>query len=606
MSGAEDVRSRFASAEDVDLPEGLEPPSGQAGPPEEPPPGAPDPESGPPPEAEAAQFPLNDTGNGRRFVCYWGEDYLHVPRVGWFGWDGRRWRKDPDELEVRRQAQQLSERMLLEVPHLRMPKADAEAVAQEPGAKADKERLRSVPADDRTAEDNAGEEKANGILSRAGKARARFYKRQDRHRSHANTTGNSARIDSLMKEAAVHRSHALDALDAAPLDVNCESGTLRFRVVRAEGSTTAEVELAGHARDDRLTKLVPAEYAPDAACPKFEAFLHRIQPDEAMRSFLQRWFGLCMTALTNEQKLVFLYGSGANGKSVLVELMARMLGDYAATAKIESLTGRNRRGGADATPDLIPLIGARMVRASEPEEGERLQEGKIKELTGGEPILVRALHSDFVEVVPRFKLTISGNHKPEIRGDDDGIWRRVLLVPFDVQIPKAERVPLPEMLEDLMQERDGILNWLVAGLLDYLEGGLAEPEAVLDATREYREDSDPIGQFLTAACAITGNPDDSLTSKELVEGFNFWLAENGAGQWKPGTVQRRLKGKADVWRDPRTGTGFTERKSSGIMRYDGIRLQDAFARRLNDAARDHQGRPVAGGSKSADDQEPTF
>lgn len=104
-----------------------------------------------------------------------------------------------------------------------------------------------------------------------------------------------------------------------------------------------------------------------------------------------------MTGLI-EQKFAFWYGSGANGKSVLIDLMAKMLGEYAATAKIESLTGRNRRSGGDATPDLVPLMGARMVRASEPEEGERLQEGVIKELTGGEPILVRALQKDFVEV----------------------------------------------------------------------------------------------------------------------------------------------------------------------------------------------------------------
>ncbi len=163
------------------------------------------------------------------------------------------------------------------------------------------------------------------------------------------------------------------------------------------------------------------------------------------------------------QKLAFFHGGGANGKSVLVDLMARMFGDYSASARIESLTGKNKKSGSDSQPDLMPLIAARFVRTSEPEDGERLQEGLVKALTGGEPMMIRALYSDFIIFRPIFKLTISGNHLPEIRGGDDGIWRRVMLVNFPVQIPEKKRIPKEELDEILWQERSGILNWLIQG-----------------------------------------------------------------------------------------------------------------------------------------------
>jgi len=272
--------------------------------------------------------------------------------------------------------------------------------------------------------------------------------------------------------------------------------------------------------------------------------------------------------------------------------VARMLGDYAATARIKSLTGVDRRGGGDATPDLMVLIGARFVRASEPREGEQLQEEFIKELTGGEPIMVRALNSDFVEMDPDFKLTISGNHKPVVRGTDDGIWRRLLLVPWDVQIPEHRRDK--DLGEYLFQnERSGILNRLRDGLLDYLEGGLAVPGLVSDATKEFREESDPVGTFLEQCCVITGDHRDSIGARELGEAFNFWNSDRGFGEWKPKTVGMKLKEKADRWKSPVTGQRFTARKSSTHF-YDGIQFNAVFWQRWTDLPRDAQGRVLRG------------
>jgi putative DNA primase/helicase len=296
-----------------------------------------------------------------------------------------------------------------------------------------------------------------------------------------------------------------------------------------------------------------------------------------MRAFLQRWFGYSMTGLTKEQVFAFFYGGGRNGKSVLVDLMAKIFGDYAASAKIESITGRSRRGGGDATPDLVPLIGARFVRASEPNKDTPLQEGLIKELTGGEPIMVRSLNENFITVYPFFKLTISGNHKPDIRGDDDGIWRRVMLVPFDVQISNDE-VDL-ELGAKLWAERDGIFNWLVDGLREYLAYGLQIPDQVSAATAEYREDSDPLATFLVQICGVTGDPSHSMRAKDLQEAFAYWLDETGRGAWKPRTIYNSLTAKQGKWRSPVTGQTFSRRKSSDAY-YDGIGLLEPFRSRF--------------------------
>ncbi len=568
--GIDKVRETLSRADDVD-PGDVQQPA---------PPAPPnDTQDEPAPEAVAAAFPLNDIGNGQRFVTYFGEDVLWVPRVGWFTWTGQVWRKDDDGLEVRAKGQKVSARMLTEIEHLVMADWEVSLLAREDDFKATIARIEKIPVPDRSADDQHELIKARDRLQMVAGAKDRFAKRKTRHRSYAQTTGNSARIDALLKEASVTLARALDDMDADPLAVNTESGVLRFSVtdLREEGAgSVAEVSLSPHERGDLLSKMVAARYDPEATAPRFEAFLERIQPSGEMRGFLQRWFGLSMSGLP-VQKLLFLYGHGANGKSVLVDLICRILDGYSATAPIEALTGQSRRGGSDATPELIPLIGARTVRSSEPEQGERFKEGMIKALTSGEPIPVRALHSDFIFVKPFFKLTISGNHKPDIRGTDDGIWRRVLLAPFDVQIPEKDRDP--ELGEKLWEERDGILNWMVQGLLDYLEGGLQEPQAVLEATAEYRSDSDPVGSFLTECTEVTGLEDDFLYSRDLIEAFNFWLEDKGETRWGGRTVSNALKNHSQRWRHPGSGKSYIPGKRDATG-YRGIRLTREFEDRL--------------------------
>lgn len=566
------VRQVMQSAETIKVPEDLQPDQGNGG-------GDQDEAAATPPEGHAAELPLNDVGNGQRFIIYEGEDTLQVPRVGWFCWDGRAWAKDDDNIVVRRRAQTISDRILGEVAFLTLPDWSKEAMEQLNANIALKKKLMEDEGADPEALIHLEEKIRQGHESKVY-----FSKLKKDHRTFAKSTGNTSKIDAMLREAGVHLSRVLDDLDADPLTINCENGTIRF----TRDASGVSMAFADHQRSDLLSKMLPVNYAPRATAPGFDAFLQRVMPDPVMRAFIQRSLGLSLTGLTI-QHLWFFYGQGANGKSVLIDLIARILGNYAATAKIESLTGQSKRSGQEATPDLVPLMGARFVRASEPEEGERLKEGVIKELTGGEPILVRALHSDFVEVKPKFKLFISGNHRPEIRGTDDGIWRRMLLVPFDVQIPEAERdVNLGKRLFE--EERAGILNWMLDGLRDYLENGLAIPDQVRAATAEYREDSDPVGSFLTNSCIVDASPETFTATRDLVDAFQWWQAANGDTPWQNRTIALRLKDKAGRWSDA-NGKSFTAGKRS-IKGYFGIKLTDEFLRMKADSPDPKNVRPT--------------
>ncbi|KFI30428.1 MULTISPECIES: DNA primase family protein [Haematobacter] len=585
----ESVRSIMSNPEDVDLPEGMDvaPEDGGNSPsPEDPAPrdeGEPD----EPPAARCVDLPLNDHGNGQRLIAHFGSNLANVKRVGWFVWDDTRYVADPDDVAVRRLAHRMTELIEAEVEYMVLPDAEADILAEAEQMAVILDEIGVIPAKDRTPDQLDQMIAANRVIAAGKEIKDRRDKSIGRRLTHAKNAGNSNTINNMITEAGAIIARPLEDLDADPLVINTLGGVLRFRTepnTEDDGGMYAPppkviVERLDHSRDQLLTKIMPVGLDPAAKCPTFVAFLNRIQPSREMQGFIQRWFGYSMTGLTLEQVFAFFYGAGANGKSVLVDLMARIMGDYAASAKIESITGRSRRGGGDATPDLVPLIGARFVRTSEPDQGQQLQEGLIKELTGGEPIMVRSLNENFITVYPFFKLTISGNHRPEIRGGDDGIWRRVMLVPFEVQIPPDERDP--DLGDKLYAERDGIMNWLVQGLRDYLSHGLQIPDQVLSATAEYREDSDPLATFLTQVCGVSGKPEHSMRAKMLQEAFAYWLDEGGRGVWKPRTIFNGLSAKQGKWRSPATGQTFTRRKTSDAY-YDGIALLEPFKSRFEE------------------------
>jgi putative DNA primase/helicase len=444
-------------------------------------------------EKNARQAPT-DIGNGRRLLNFHGEDIFSIFGLGWFVFDGKRWEVDESGDLVRRRAHQTAESMIFEARFINPTKQQAASLeaAEQALEKAAPLEARSSDLSDDEKQQLRG---LNRIIDEGKAVIDKLAKAKAARRKYAMTSQGTNKLSSMITEARVYAARKVDDLDVDPLALNTQSGTLRF--ARPDDTTPWNVTRSPHAKADLLTKITGASFDETAECPAFERFLERIVPDEEARAFLKRWFGYTVTGLNHEQVFVFFYGEGANGKSTLVDTIARVLGDYAISIPFETLAGEDRRKGADATPDLVRLPGARLVRASEPEANMRLKEAQVKAFTGGEPILIRPLHKEFVEIVPEFKLVLSGNHEPVIRGGDHGIWRRTLIVPFEQQIPKDE---MDRSLGDkLWAERDGVLNWLIAGCLEYLESGLKPPDAVLAATAAHRETQDPIMSFVDAA-----------------------------------------------------------------------------------------------------------
>ena len=329
-------------------------------------------------------------------------------------------------------------------------------------------------------------------------------------------------------------------LDADQWALNVPNGTLDLR----------SGELRPHRREDRLTKLAGAAYDPDAQCPTWLAVLDKIMGGSAgLIRFLQRAIGYALTGDTREQVLFILYGTGQNGKSTLLETLAALLGDYAQTAEFSTFLARDRD---TVRNDLADLFGARFVSAVEAEGGRRLAEALIKSLTGGDTIKARFLFQEYFRFRPTFKLFLAANQKPVIRGTDIGIWRRIRLIPFTVQIPEPEQdKALPEKLR---AELAGILAWSLRGCLDWQRHGFDVPDEVKEATDGYRAEMDVLGDFLAERCAL--EPAGWATTRDLYKAYTAWceasserplsknpfstrLAERGFASTRVGKAQAR-------------------------------------------------------------------
>ncbi len=252
-----------------------------------------------------------------------------------------------------------------------------------------------------------------------------------------------------------------------------------------------------------------------------DAFLERITAsDTALVEFIQRMCGYFLTGSTRDHALFFGYGTGANGKSVLLSTVAGILADYARVAAIETFTASS----SERHPtDLAGLMGARLVSATETEEGRRWAESKVKALTGGDKIAARFMRQDFFEFVPAFKLLFAGNHKPGLRNVDEAIRVRFHLIPFSVTIPPDERDAT--LSERLKSEWPGILAWMVNGCADWQERGLAPPETVTAATKAYLEAQDAIAAWLDECCETSPNAWER--SAVLFGSWKAWAERSG-------------------------------------------------------------------------------
>lgn len=536
--------------------------------------------------ASCTALPEHDIGNGQRFLKRAGDQVRHITNVGWHAYDGVRWTEDQSGAVVRRHAHCAAEAIYREAELLAPSLAeqdilDAGRIAEDALAAHFDAKASSI---DQALRHTANRKAWSDAVNRAGKVKAILKRRREQRLSHAKSSCCTPRLNSMLIEALSYRSIDVGELNRDRHAFNVNNGTLRFYSSEDEESEPDDprviwrVRLDPHEREDLITKLAPVDYLQDARPPrKWEEFLLRVQPSAAMRAYLQRLAGYALLGLNTEQMVAFFYGIGRNGKSTFVDCLSRLFGDYAVAAAIESFSGDDRRGGGEATPDLARLPGARLVAASEPEAGVRMKEALIKRLTGGEALAVRRLHRDFFEFDPQFTLIISGNHKPTIIGNDDGIWRRIHLVPWNEQIAGNEiDRQLPGKLD---AEASGILKWAVEGALDFLNlGGLNPPAEILNATQEYREEEDPIGSFLTNACFITGDADDTEKPFDLFAAYERYAVETGSIKVKDATFYRRLPDAARRTFQKPDGTSCKIEKSrtnKGVV-YRGINVREEW------------------------------
>jgi putative DNA primase/helicase len=365
-------------------------------------------------------------------------------------------------------------------------------------------------------------ETVRGIYAEA--AAAESEERRKMLAKHATASEAESRIRAMLELAKSDVPVSPDELDADPWLLNVQNGTVDLRTG----------ELRPHRREDLLTKMAGAGYDPKADAATWEAFLERVLPGEELRGFVRRAAGYSATGVTSEQIMLINHGGGSNGKSTFQEALAAALGDYAMRTPTEMLLAK-RSGGVPN--DVARLKGARFVSASETEEGRRLAEGLIKDLTGQDTISARFMRAEWFDFKPTHKLWLSTNHKPEIRGTDNAIWRRIRLVPWAVTIPPTERDhKLPEKLQ---KEMRGVLGWVVHGCLEWRQEGLRAPDEVRKATGAYRAEMDVLAAFISEECAV--KDEASVAAGALYGRYREWCLDAGEKPESQRKFGERLK-----------------------------------------------------------------
>jgi putative DNA primase/helicase len=349
----------------------------------------------------------------------------------------------------------------------------------------------------------------------------------------------------------------IDDFDIEPLWLNCSNGVLDLMTGI----------LLEHGPDLHLTKLAPVEFDPAATCPTWEKFLSEILPDD-IRLYLQRVFGYCLSGKTTEQCLFFWIGGGANGKTTALNMLHNMLGDYAQPVRAATLT---RRSGDGIPNDVARLQGIRLGVVSEFDESKPVDEAFVKAATGNDKLSARFLHQEFFDFYPEFKLIVTTNENPVIKGTNNGIWRRLRIVPFSVTIPHEKqdhRLSDIDLSKNILwAERSGILNWMLQGCMDWQKYGLQEPPEMHEALQKYRDSQDVLGQFLKDCCDT--HYDASVESSELYAAYVEWCRRNGnrpfsQKNWSPKIVGRGY----EKGQDPETRRAI----------FRGLELSEAFRR----------------------------
>lgn len=482
---------------------------------------------------------LTDVGNSLRFKQLHQDKARYCAKMGvWFVWAGTHWQEDNTKR---------ADLMAKEVVRSIFAEADGDYEKSQELTKTQNET-------EATKAQNSGKQK-----------RAWAFKSES-----------SRGISAMLRLAESELPVTPDQLDAGKFVFNCANGTIDL----------CSMDFAPHRQSDLLTKLSAVTYDPVAACPDFEKALKSIFPEDPlvddapgdleMIAFIRRLFGYCLCGDTSEQIVAILHGDGSNGKSVLLETICAVLGPYASPAPEGLLLARR---GEQHPTELADLFGKRLVHSVETGEGARLDEARVKKLTGGDKLKARKMREDFWEFDPTHKLLILTNHRPRIRGTDHAIWRRVLLIPFTAKFWDPDKDPKPGELRDqprfqkdknliankFAHERSGILNWLLDGFRDWQQGGLLPPKSVQAAAEEYEKSEDLVGQWVEECCAIYGDPNAKTKSGEAYKRFLVWCEANGE---HPRTSQKAFTQRICAI------TGFEVDRSHGVRFLPGIIASD--------------------------------
>jgi putative DNA primase/helicase len=336
---------------------------------------------------------------------------------------------------------------------------------------------------------------------------------------HAVTSESANRIRNMLELAATEPelSTTPDMLDSNPWFLNVENGTVDLRT----GT------LRPHRREDLITKLAPVQYDPNANAPLWNKFLTEIMSgDTELVNFLQRAVGYALTGDTREECLFFCYGQGSNGKSTFLETLRSMLGEYARQTDFNTFLAHRFDSGGPRT-DIARLHGARLVTASEADSEKGFDSKLIKMLTGSDTVTARKLYESETEFKPQHKLFLAANHKPIVKEQTEGFWRRIRLIPFTAVFTADNRDK--RLAQKLLKEIPGILNWAIDGCIEWRKTGLHEPIAVKRATRHYRDENDILGEFLITSSKM--DPASWVSTAALYQAFtDWWMETRGTGQ----------------------------------------------------------------------------
>ena len=468
----------------------------------------------------AARGPLTDVYNACRFAQRHAGSLAYCPQKGqWLEFDGNHWAAD-EMRHVMQHAIQVTRDLLSESQILI-------AKAMQAGTDAERDKKTAI---------------AQAMLDWARKSQAK------------------PRLDAMLGLAqtdpalTVHQSK----LDEDDMLLGVQNGVLDLE--------------SGEFRDGRpgdfITRQAGCVWQGDeteTACPRWEQFLAEIQPDPDVRWWLQKFIGYCLTGSTREQIFAIFQGKGKNGKSVLMTVMKRLLGTYAATAQFETFCENDKSAIRN---DIAALDKVRLVFASEGKDGARLDEGIIKQMTGEDEVTARFLHRELFTYKPRYKIVLVTNHKPVINGTDEGIWRRPVLVPFPTFFPESKRDK--GLVDKLLAELPGILSWAMVGLRAWKEQGLELPRVLALANAEYRQESDVVGLWIDDRCHVDDLPVDLseivTPIADLYKNYEIWVREAGHRALSSKSLAEKLveRGHARC-RDKR-----------GARAVRGIRLRSAY------------------------------